>query len=163
MQTFIGGLVVGVLLSIAWFYGNATWNGALTPRAQETASSTALLSGAAPVTATSTTTALAVSDQPAGNSVTIESVTVPPPGVWAAVREVNAGALGNVLGAARAAGPRTNVVVPLLRATMPGRSYAVELYRAAVATSSAFDLASTSVYVALDSGKPVIVYFNTVN
>ena len=163
MQTFIGGLVVGVLLSIAWFYGNATWNVALTPNQQATASSTAPLSAAALVTATSTSAALAVSDQPAGGSVTIESVSVPPPGVWAAVREVNAGTLGNVLGAARAGGPRTNVVVPLLRATMPGRTYAVELYRASVATSSVFDLTSASVYVALSSGKPVIVYFNTVN
>ena len=32
--------------------------------------------------------AVSVANQSAGSSVTIESVTVPPPGVWIAVREI---------------------------------------------------------------------------
>lgn len=165
-QTFISGLVGGILLSIIWFYGNASWSAALAPNpstnATTTAPTTATLTNATS-SSQSTSAALSVADQAAGKSVAVESVTVPPPGVWVAVREVNAGTLGNVLGAARAGGPRTNVTIPLLRATLPGRTYAAELYRPADATSTRFDLQTSSVYVDLNSGKPVIVYFNTID
>lgn len=89
----------------------------------------------------------------------MESVTVPPPGVWVAVREVQGNDLGNVLGAARAAGPRSNLSVPLLRATKAGRQYAVELYRDD--NGGSFDPAANSVYVDFDTGARAVAYFTT--
>lgn len=99
--------------------------------------------------------------QSAGDTVLIESVTVSPPGVWVAVREMNGADLGNVLGAVRINGPRTGVTVPLLRATEPGLPYAVELYRDD--GNGEFDLATDSVYVDFATGAPVIAYFSTTN
>lgn len=105
--------------------------------------------------------AISVRNQAAGSSVTIESLTVPPPGVWIAVREVNAGALGNVLGAERVSGPHSNIVISLLRATEAGRSYAVQLYRDD--GGNTFDLANDSVYVDFSTSAPVIALFTTTN
>lgn len=105
--------------------------------------------------------AISVANQPAGSEVVIESVTVPPPGVWVAIREVGANDLGNVLGAARVNGPHTFVTVPLLRPTQAGLSYAVELYRDD--GGEAFDLANDSVYIDFATGAPVISYFTTTN
>ena len=105
--------------------------------------------------------AISVADQPSGLNVIVESVTVPPPGVWIAVREVNGSDLGNVLGAARVVGPHTNVVVSLLRPTEPDRSYAAELYRDD--NNGAFDPAVNSVYVDFDTGARVVAYFTTTN
>jgi len=103
--------------------------------------------------------AVSVTNQPAGPQVTIESVTVPPPGVWIAVREVVGNDLGNVLGAVRVTGPRSSVSIPLLRATQPGSSYAIELYRDG--GNDVFDLSTDSVYVDFTTGAPVIAYFTT--
>lgn len=105
--------------------------------------------------------AISVVNQSAGSSVTIESVTVPQPGVWVAVREVNGSDLGNVLGAIRVNGPRSAISVPLLRATEPGLPYAVELYR--TDGGEEFNLATNSVYVDFATGAPVIVHFTTTN
>ncbi|HVW82751.1 MAG TPA: hypothetical protein VHC68_02285 [Candidatus Paceibacterota bacterium] len=103
---------------------------------------------------------ISVLDQPAGTSTTVAWVAVPPPGVWVAVEEVEAGgALGNVLGAERVGGPRSAVVVPLLRATVPGMPYAIVLYRDD--GDGAFSLASDSVYVDLDTGEPAEAIFHT--
>ncbi len=165
-QSFIVGLLFGALLTGAWFYGNGGVAQPLAARALSAATTTAATTtetgslGATTSSTGSASDAVSVSDQPAGQSVQIESVTVPPPGVWVAVREVNAGSLSNVLGAERASGPRSNFSVPLLRATEPGRTYAVELYRGG---AGAFSLATDSVYVDFASGKPVIAYFNTVD
>jgi hypothetical protein len=84
---------------------------------------------------------------------------VPPPGVWVAIREVSGRDLGNVLGAVRVVGPHTSVVVPLLRATEPNRSYAVQLYRDD--GDGAFDPSINSVYVDFDTGARVVEYFTT--
>jgi hypothetical protein len=164
---FISGLVVGLLLAVVWYSSHpATPTGA--PGAALGATSTAGTAtntlgtlGAATTTNATTTAsgALSVADQPAGSSVTVESVTVPPPGVWVAVREVVSGALGNVLGAARVGGPRSSVIVPLLRATEPGRTYAVELYRDN--GDDVFNLDTDSVYVDFTTGQPVIARFST--
>ncbi len=113
----------------------------------------------APIKTAPLSGAVSVANQPAGSSVTIESVTVPPPGVWIAVREVHGNDLGNVLGAVRVTGPQSNVSIPLLRATQSGSSYAVELYRDS--GNDVFDLVSDSVYVDFTTGAPVIVYFTT--
>ena len=91
--------------------------------------------------------------------VTVESVTVPPPGVWVAVREMNGNELGNVLGAAWVNGPKSEVSVSLLRATKPGSSYAVQLYRDD--GTGVFDSSINSVYVDFDTGTRVVAYFTT--
>jgi len=151
MSSFVAGVMFGALLVGAWFFGGASI--LVAPVASY------------PLLATSTASALpqsgavSVTNQNAGNTVVVESITVPPPGVWVAVREVQGNTLGNVLGAARASGPRSNFSVPLLRATEPGRSYAIELYRDD--NGGAFDPGINSVYVDFNSGARVVVYFTT--
>lgn len=151
LGSFAGGVALGLLLASAWFLGGSTIPEPVQP------SSTLLATSTLPSFPQSG--AVSVNDQPAGTSVMVESVTVPPPGVWVAVREVNDGSLGNVLGAARVSGPRSAVLIPLLRSTEPGHRYAVELYRDD--GSGVFDLATLSVYVDFDTGERVVAYFTT--
>lgn len=153
MYSFVAGLMLGVLLAGAWFLGDGVSAYIPGQTASRLATSTENLLRASG--------AISVADQPAGESVAIESVTVPPPGVWVAVREVIAGDLGNVLGAARVSGPRSGFSVPLLRPTESGRSYAVQLYRDD--SGGAFSPATNSVYVDFDTGARVVTYFNTTN
>lgn len=150
ISSFVGGFMFGALFVGVWATGG-DFSLNLT-----TASPVPQSSGTRSVTESG---AVSIADQPAGSVVIIESVTVPPPGVWVAVREVNGSDLGNVLGAVRVSGPRTNVSVPLLRATEPGLSYAVELYRDD--GGKTFDLATDSVYVDFATGTSVITYFTT--
>ena len=149
-SSFATGLILGIVLASAWFLGNQN---ASTPPSSSASVATST------VPALSGSNAISVSNQAAGATVFVESVTVPPPGVWIAVREMNGNNLGNVLGAVRAGGPRSNISVPLLRATEPGRTYAVELYRAD--STDTFDLNTLSVYIDFDTGEPVIAYFTT--
>lgn len=150
-NSFIAGVMLGVLVTGTWLYGG-------TP---------AFFSMSSMPVATSTAVSLqksgsiSVLDQSAGGTVTVESVTVPPPGVWVAVREVIAGDLGNVLGAVRVSGPRSGITVPLLRETESGRSYVVQLYRDD--GNGIFDVAVNSVYVDFDTGARVVAYFTTTN
>lgn len=152
-SSFVLGVMCGMLITIAWFWGG---NGVPLVPPSSPISSSATSTISLPVESG----ALSVSNQPAGNTVIVESVTVPPPGVWVAVREMQGGSLGNVLGAAYARGPRSNFPVPLLRATEPDRSYAIELYRNDA--SGTFDFAKDSVYIDFNTGAPVIAYFTTV-
>ena len=151
MSSFVAGIMLGALLAGAWFLDGSS---ILMP-----VPSSSLLT-----TSTESTTlesgAISVANQPSGDTVVIESITVPPPGVWVAVREMQGNNLGNVLGAARTSGPRSDFSVPLLRATEPNRSYAVELYRDDA--DGTFDFAKNSVYVDFDTGARVITYFMTV-
>lgn len=149
-KSFIAGVVVGILLSGIWFLSSNP--ALLSATTDQTASTVATSTGAQ-------SGAVAVSDQAAGTAVLIDSVTVPPPGVWIAVREMNGTDLGNVLGALRVGNPQSNVSVPLLRATEPGRDYAVELYRDD--NGGAFDPSVNSVYVDFDTGARVVEYFKT--
>ncbi|MGD0328209.1 MAG: hypothetical protein ABSB00_00645 [Minisyncoccia bacterium] len=152
LYSFVGGFMLGALLIGAWFLGG---NFTSTP-APSSSSSTV---NTATATTSSESSAISVTDQPSGDTAVIESVTVPPPGVWIAVREMSGNDLGNVLGAVRVSGPRSSISVPLLRATVPNHSYAVELYRDD--GNGAFDPASNSVYVDFTTGAPVIAYFTT--
>jgi len=149
-SSFIAGVMFGALLAGAWFLGGDTALkiGQSSSRPDDTAKPSLQKSGA-----------VSVVDQASGNAVAVESVTVPPPGVWVAVREMIGNDLGNVLGAVRVGGPRVGVSVPLLRATEPGRRYAVQLYRDD--QSGAFDPAANSVYVDFDTGARVVAYFTT--
>lgn len=149
-HSFIAGIMLGALLTAAWFINKES---VLMPPPSPT--STAVTG----VRSTSMSGAISVVDQPAGSEVVVESVTVPPPGVWVAVLEVSNNSLGNVLGAALVKGPRSNVPVQLLRSTDPGRQYAVQLYRDD--ESGTFDLTNDSVYVDFDTGSRVVAYFKT--
>lgn len=151
-NSFVVGVMLGVLLAGAWFLGrDPSFTFPLSFSRTATSTESVLQKSGA----------VAVNDQPAGDTVVVESVTVPPPGVWIAVREVVDGDLGNVLGAARAGGPRTDFSVSLLRATESGRTYAVELYRDD--NNGAFDPSMNSVYVDFDTGARVVAYFTTAN
>jgi len=104
--------------------------------------------------------AVSVSNQAAGSSVVVDAVTVAPPGVWVAVQELGSdNTLGNVLGAARVRGPRSNVTVTLLRDTVPAHRYAVVLYRDD--GDEAFTLSGDSAYIDFDTGDRVIAPFMT--
>lgn len=150
-SSFVAGLMIGILLTGSWFLGDAARLAPFAPAPPaETAEEPSLPESGA----------VSVSDQPAGDEVIVESVTVPSPGAWVAVRETSGRDLGNVLGAARVIGPHSLVVVQLLRATEPGRSYAVQLYRDD--NGGAFDPSRNSVYVDFDTGARVVAYFMTV-
>ena len=153
--SFAAGVIVGLILG-AFFYSELL---GVLPQERSPA----------PVTAATTTVpegsgAISVTDQPAGESVLVESVTVTPPGVWVAVREaqVSSGgfALGYILGAVKVGGPRGNISVPLLRPTLPGAHYAVELYRDDA--GGAFDPPRNSVFIDPDTGEAAISHFKTV-
>lgn len=156
IQSFSIGLALGVLLTGVWFLGNKSESARQGYVSTTTPPS---VSQGIPAAHADTSGSLSVSNQPAGASVLVESVTVPPPGVWVAVREVTNGQLGNILGAARAKGPRSNIRVPLLRNTEPSHAYAVELYRDD--GDGAFNTNTDSVYVDFSSGESVVAYFNT--
>ena len=147
--SFVAGVMLGVLLTGAWFFSENT--------ASMPASSFSVATSTE--TAASKSGALSVINQPAGMSISVESVTVPPPGVWIAAREMNGTDLENVLGAARVNGPRSNVSISLLRSTEANHSYAVELYRDD--NNGSFDPSVNSVYVDFNTGAPVIAYFTT--
>ena len=154
VHSFVLGIMSGVLLTGVWFLGGDEAPFLLSqsslPHLATSTASAALKSGA-----------ISVNNQPAGDTVAIESVTVPPPGVWVAVREVSGDELGNVLGAVRVSNPKSNLTVPLLRSTEPDRTYAVELYRDD--DGGNFDPAVNSVYVDFDTGSRVVSYFMTAN
>lgn len=151
--SFLAGIAIGIVVTSAWFSSNDTFN-LFTPEPPKEATTTTQM-------VTIPSGAVSVADQSSGDTVIVESVTVPPPGVWVAVREVNGTDMGNVLGAAHVSGPRSNVHVPLLRATEPNKQYAVELYRDDASTT--FDVTRNSVYVDFDTGNRAVSYFTTTN
>ncbi len=74
---------------------------------------------------------IVVANQSAGNSVIVNSVKLDTgsSGGWVVVHEVNNGVMANALGAVRRdPGIHSNIEVKLLRATLPGGTYAVVLY-----------------------------------
>ncbi len=150
LSSFVIGVMLGAVLAAAWFLGDSFSIPSIN-YPSFTATST--------VSNVNDSGALSVADQMAGTTVIIESITVPPPGVWIAIREINGGDLGNVLGALRVDGPRSSVSVSLLRATEPNKSYAAELYRDD--NNGNFDPAANSAYVDFNTGEPVIVHFTT--
>lgn len=146
---FAAGVAVGLALAMLWFLHDDFAKEPVAPTGVSTSTQSGLLNNPSG--------AVAVSDQGAGDSVRIDSITVPPPGVWIAVRESSTSGLGNILGATRVHGPASAVTVSLLRATTPGRVYAVELYRDNGDT--VFDINSDSVYVDFDTGARVVALF----
>lgn len=172
---FAIGFIVGVLVTSSWSSSSVS----KAPVTTSTADITGVVATSTTATITTTTAtartkgiatgavtngsasgAVSVSNQQAGSSVLVDSVTVPPPGVWVTVQETHGDSLGNVLGATRVHGPLSNVVVSLLRNTEPNRTYAVVLYRSD-GDKGLFNLKTDSVYVDFDSGKRVVVPFRT--
>jgi hypothetical protein len=149
----IAAFIIGILAASAWFFELRLEK--MKDQATDTASSTT----SSATIQDSSHGAVAVHDQQAGDSVLIDSVDVPAPGVWIAVAEIRGSDLGNILGAARALGPADNTFVPLLRATIPGKEYAVVLYRDN--GDGSFDHTSDSVYVDFASGERVVAPFKT--
>jgi hypothetical protein len=149
-SSFVAGIITGALLAGAWLLNNGP---DISP-----ASQSALISNMGENTVPDSG-AVSVDDQPSGSEVVVESVTVPPPGVWVAIHELNGGELGNILGATLVSWPRSNVSVQLLRETQSGRQYAVQLYRDD--GSGTFDLSTDSVYVDFDTGSRVVAHFKT--
>lgn len=148
--SFIVGIILGVLLMSIQFYRGFT-AGSQPPASLFVATSTTptVKEGGS----------ISIDGQAAGNMVSVESVTVPAPGVWVAVREVIDNDLGNVLGAVRISGPRSHIAIPLLRATEPGRTYAIQLYRDDA--GGTFDATVNSTYVDFDTGARAVAYFTT--
>lgn len=149
-SSFVAGVMFGLLLAGAWFFGGDL---KLLP------SSSSSLSASSTDSFLPKSGAVSVADQPSGENVVIESITVPASGIWVAVREANGNDLGNVLGAARVVGPHDSVIISLLRSTEPGRSYAVQLYRDD--NNEDFDPAVNSVYVDFETGARVVAFFTT--
>lgn len=152
-SSFIAGVMLGMLVSAAWFAGD------ISDYLPASASFNASTSTPDRADVMQSSKAISVRAQPSGGTVLVDSVIVPPPGVWVAVREVYGRDLGNVLGAARVGSSRTEIVVPLLRATEPDRAYAVQLYRNDA--NNEFNPATSSVYVDFDTGMRVVAYFST--
>jgi len=150
---FVAGAVVGGLLTSLWFM--ATPMG-LATKSEKSATSTTVGGAVLPPDLSGS---VSVASQKAGESVFIESVTVPPPGVWVAVREVRGAELGNILGAGRARGPVSQFEIPLLRGTVAGQTYAVQLFRDDGDDVFSKDL--DSVYIDFDTGEPVVQPFQT--
>ena len=148
LPSFLIGALSGLLITLIWVYAGEI-------KSQPVPVST--VSGF--IDEGNESGAVSVGNQPAGTEVFIESVTVPPPGVWVAVREMIGREPGNVLGAARVQGPQGPFIVSLLRATEPARVYAVELYRND--NDGEYDPALNSVYVDFDTGKRVVAHFTT--
>lgn len=155
LSSFVAGVMLGVILVGVYFLNDGTALPSY-PFLQDQSYTSSTTSTSL---TTETSGTVSVSDQLSGNIVFVDSVTVPPPGVWIAVREMSNGDLGNVLGAVRVSGPRSTVSISLLRATEPGRQYAIELYRDDA--NGAFDPLNNSVYVDFDTGAPVVAYFKT--
>lgn len=75
------------------------------------------------------TNIVAAPNQSAGGTVLVNKVTSNTE-IWVAVREDKNGIMGNVLGAKKvAAGTSENVIVQLLRATVPGSKYYIVLFK----------------------------------
>ena len=153
---FITGGIVGAVVMSVWFLSD---DSKLALRVGEGAPASS--QDEASSFPTNTSKSLTVIDQKAGTSVTVETLAVPAPGVWVAVREVQGTDLGNILGAARAREPVTSLIIPLLRATVPNRLYVAVLYRDD--GNDTFDQDEESVYVDFDTGAPVVATFRTTN
>lgn len=145
----IGGFMLGLAVAGVWHLGNYL-------PALPTLPTTASASSTNQLPPESD--AVSVSNQRAGEVVLINSVTVPPPGVWVAVQDLNEDeTLGNVLGASRVRGPASALTVALLRPTLRAQRYAVTLYRDD--GDGSFDRASDSAYIDFDTGARVETLF----
>ena len=130
------GLVIGFLFG--WFWNKSSYKNDLdytfNPDATSTevlASSTIASTVPVPQILYQTVSAVAsvsVVDQRAGNLVFIQHIDVSAP-TWVAVREINDGVVGNILGAEMVTTATDDLPVTLLRSTVAGEKYAIFLYQ----------------------------------
>ncbi len=97
------------------------------PAGEAKAAATPVSSVVTPVISPSALT-LKVVDQPAGDSAAVSVMGVTEP-VWAAVREMKDGKVGNILGAHKVFTGENNSVIELLRPTVAGATYTIVLYK----------------------------------
>lgn len=130
----IGGVIVIILLVLAWWLftkpqglhlgssatTTATTTGSTTTGTVGSTSSTT--SGAGTVTTTLNGESVQVDDQAAGNSVTVAKMNVTK-STWLAVRDAT-----HVLGARRFEPGVTSGTIPLLRSTTKGQTYTIVMY-----------------------------------
>ena len=136
----IGALIIGLLVG---FSAGVFWQerrGSMAPKEDTSATvlQTEVKGEVTPATTgaadtgkaiTLSVTSLLVKDQPAGGRVEIGSLDTKEI-IWVAIREVNDGKAGNILGAQKVfVGDGQKVTVELLRPTVSGGTYKVVLYR----------------------------------
>lgn len=135
---FIGGFLIGLVVVWLWqTYAaqsprdvesqNSAPNGLVAEDSTENISGEDAIANES-VETTPESTRISVNDQPAGERVTVASVTLERDG-WVVVHEENNGFIGNALGAARLdAGTHANIFIPTLRTTLANGRYWIVLY-----------------------------------
>jgi hypothetical protein len=119
------------------------------------ASSTSMSQTAASGSMANGTTAVTVSDQKAGNTVVLSNINLPV-GEWVAVRDNFVGKPEYILGAAYfAAGSQNNIELHISRATVPGTSYQIVLFK----DSANHSFNYTSDNLVNGNGNPVVAVF----
>lgn len=104
-------------------------------------------------------TSIQVKNQPSGNTVLIDKVTIEEDG-WVVIHEGTEGSIGNALGATRVDAGEHKVIVELLRATEPASMYRAVLYR----DNGDREFSLDSDFPFIDStGGPVVTMFVTTN
>lgn len=154
---FVVGCIVGLLVGMAIGWRLDRRVAELT--AGSVATSTSTTSGKPTVASngTSSWSGVTLNDQPAGRAVVVANIALGK-AAWVSVREIlPSGDLGKVLGAVRRdAGVYTNLVVDLVTATIPNKSYALVLY--ADSGSKTFSSKSLTIIPGMD-GKEAVTDF----
>jgi hypothetical protein len=165
----IAGLILGFIAGSAWvshktaMTGDDTMSGASstmmvgssTDMDMNGASSTSMSQTAASGSMANGTTAVTVSDQKAGNTVVLSNINLPV-GEWVAVRDNFVGKPEYILGAAYfAAGSQNNIELHISRATVPGTSYQIVLFK----DSANHSFNYTSDNLVNGNGNPVVAVF----
>ncbi len=141
VSALVIGLVVGFALGVFWESrrgGNyptdslaaaeqSTDMTAVVPKSASTQNETTVLSVGIKEATTTPSMVVMVENQSAGASVEVTRVKSALP-VWVAVREMNGGVAGNILGAQRIPAGEQSVSIELLRPTVKAGSYAIALY-----------------------------------
>ncbi len=124
--TFITGFLVGLVVVYAYgqMFNNKVDNSPVVESANDNINTEVSISPDPIIN-----NELSIVAQSAGNSVLINSITMPEDG-WIVVHEIKDNIISNALGAARRdAGQYTDISVYLLRDTQPDNEYMVVLYK----------------------------------
>jgi len=130
ISSFVGGVLVGVLIILGWnsYVNKSNIEAPAVESAPESVSHverTVLEDSPEDVVESSV---IDVRDQAAGGVVVISSIELMEDG-WISIHEENKDFIGNALGAVRRdAGTHTSVSIPLLRETLTGQTYWVVIY-----------------------------------
>ncbi len=125
------GAVIGILagFSLGAYWYNVSPKRAEAPEKTTNTETISNTDGKVTLSAVDESAMIAISDQQAGDVVLVNAVALGSQG-WVAIREGNAGQLGNILGARRIdAGAWSTIAVELLRGTEVGKAYFAVLYK----------------------------------